>query len=488
MVTTLNHRSGLSNMELGFLVLLAISILLVTAGLEYSRFNCITPWPAFLVGTCSNSLVGYYFIPPASLELSLNTGADIVSKADTALLINLTGLTIAFASFYFVSYFLSRTRKLNSLLVQTKARDFFNFANISDQRCAIAYGASAACFAVIIFSIMAYAGVFPLLTEDITSNRAFINDYPELRPILNLATSTIPTTTIFVSLMLVLKAKELPKLVLMATALLLGCALLTGTRSFIVSAFTGLLIGFSLLWILGRSKFKISFTLYLAYQALFVFFGGLSGLLRDFGPSRFFEVTVQDPIGTGLFSLYSSYTGNNFSDLRDFSWILSKFNGDFYLGKTLLADVLGFLPSSILPFREEFTIGRVTNIIVGLPTDTHFGIRSSNFGVWYLNFGWVGVIIEGFILGIGYAIVQDLFSAYFQRIARGQEKVKVFSLSLLYFLPSIPETVAQLSPYFILYTQALILFLVYLYARTSISSSTGLSEIQETMDQPTSPS
>lgn len=473
-------------MELGFILILAIFVLLVAAGLEYSRFNCITPWPSFLVTTCFSSLIGYYFIPAASLELAALTGADIVSMADTALLINLTGIFVTFVSFYYVSYLLSRRRYVDSLRSEAENKYFLSFANISDRRCAIVYSVLAVFSAVIIFSIMAYAGVFPLLTDDVTSNRAFINSYPELRPILNLATSTITVITVFVVLMLILKAKELPKLALVAVALLIGCASLTGTRSFVSGLFSGAFTGFSLLWLFGKSRLKISFTLYLSYQAVLVFLGGASGLARDFGPSRLFEEAAKNPIDFGLYSLYNSYTGNNFSDLRDFSWILSKFNGEFYLGKTLLADILGFLPSSVLPFREEFTIGRVTNVIVGLPTDTHFGLRASNFGVWYLNFGWVGVIIEGFILGIGYAIVQDLFSAYFQRIVEGKEKVKVFSLSLLYFLPSIPDTIAQMAPYFILYTQMAILFLVYLCGRIPVPL-VGLSETQEITDQPTSP-
>jgi hypothetical protein len=467
-------------MELGLPLFLVLCILLFAASLEYSKFNCITPWPSFLLSTCFSSLLGYYFIPAASLELSSITGTDVASMADTALTINLTGIAVTFLSFYFVSYTLKRRRKSNDFLVETETRDFFGFANISDQRCAIAFGTIAVCSGVIIFCIMAYAGTFPLLTEDVTSNRGFINSYPELRPIINFATSTIAAITSFVTLTVVLKTKELPKFTLIATVFLIGCGLLTGTRSYLSGLLPGLLTGFSLLWLLRKSNFKISFSLYLAYQIVFIVLGGISGLLRDLTPSRFFELLAQEPLGFGLYSLSYSYTGNNFSDLRDFSWILSKFNGEFYFGKTLLADILGFVPSTVLPFRDEFTIGRVTNVIVGLPTETHFGIRSSDFGVWYLNFGWVGVAIEGCILGVGYAIIQDLFSSYFQRLVQGQEKVKIFSLCLLYFLPSIPQTLAQLSPYFILYSQALIIFLVYLYGRTLTASPIKLLEIQGT--------
>jgi hypothetical protein len=472
-------------MELGILVFLTIVILLFVAASEYSRFNCITPWPAFLIATCSNSLLGYYFIPAASFGLEENTGANIVAMADTAALINLTGIATTCITFFFVFSLLNRGSQPNSFLLGTKTREFFGFANISDRSCAIIFGVIAIFSAVIIFSIMAYSGVFPLLTEDINSNRGFINDHLELRPIFNLATSTTSTILVFVTLMLILKAKELPKLALLATVVLIGCSLLTGTRSFVGGVFSGLVISFSLLWLLGRSKFKVSFSIYLLYQIVIVFLGGLSGLIRDLSPSRFFEEVVRDPIGVISYSFISSYTGNNFCDLRDFSWILSKFDGNFYLGKTILAGVLNFLPSAIFPFRDEFTIGRVTNVIVGLPTDTHFGLRASNFGEWYLNFGWLGVIIEGLILGIGYAIVHNLFSAYFQRLAQGQEKIKIFTLSVLYFLPSIPETMASLSPFFILYTQALILFITHLFSRSLTDPSTELPD-QETITQPTS--
>jgi len=95
--------------------------------------------------------------------------------------------------------------------------------------------------------------------------------------------------------------------------------------------------------------------------------------------------------------------GNQFSDLRDFAWILSRFNGEWLMGKTYAAGYTPFLPSMFSPFRMEFGWGRWSSAIVGLDPSHHGGLRAGIFGEVYFNFGMIGLVIIcpfiGWIIG-----------------------------------------------------------------------------------------
>lgn len=450
-------------MELGILNFFAICLLLTLAGVEYSKFNIVTPWPAFLVVTCLNLLVGYYFIPVAAVGIG---DVDVISTADQALLINLSGIFTCLVSFYLVAAFNSKQNSLNELSDSALEQpESLAFENVSDRKASWVYGFTAIFTSLVIFSIMAYAGIFPLLSEDVAEARTFINDLPGLRPIYNFATSIVNPILVFVSLMCVLKWREFPKLVLIPAFLLFGTALLTGNRSFVAGIFGGVLIGLSMLWIVGRSRFKINYPLYVGSQFLFIFLGGLSGLARDITFNKFLANFVTNPLEILGYSLYYAYAGNNFSDLRDFSWILSKFDGEYYYGSTLITGFLSFVPTAILPLKEEYLFSRVTNKIVGLPTDSHFGIRASTFGEWYVNFGWAGAIFLGLILGIGYALLQQKFWQYFSTV-KGKNW-KVYSLMVLYFIPNIVESFIATSGNYNILIQLLLLIFVYFFSRTN---------------------
>lgn len=90
--------------------------------------------------------------------------------------------------------------------------------------------------------------------------------------------------------------------------------------------------------------------------------------------------------------------GNTFSDLRDFSWVLTGFHDDFLYGKTYLSGIFSMIPSSWWDFRDTYGIGKITNYYAGIQFE-HFGIRIGVFGEPYLNFGWAGVVAVGLILG-----------------------------------------------------------------------------------------
>lgn len=91
--------------------------------------------------------------------------------------------------------------------------------------------------------------------------------------------------------------------------------------------------------------------------------------------------------------------GNTFSDLRDFSWVLSYWNRDLYWGLSYFAAILSFIPSSIYPIRQTYGIGKITVLTAGLDPITHPGLRMGIFGEMYINFGIIAVVLFGILWG-----------------------------------------------------------------------------------------
>lgn len=96
------------------------------------------------------------------------------------------------------------------------------------------------------------------------------------------------------------------------------------------------------------------------------------------------------------------YGNTFFTGLRDSSWVLMDFEAHhypLYHGKTMLAGLLGFIPSSIAPFRSQYGWGNVTLRVVNIDPSERFGLAHVLFADWYINFGLPGVILVGALLG-----------------------------------------------------------------------------------------
>ena len=94
------------------------------------------------------------------------------------------------------------------------------------------------------------------------------------------------------------------------------------------------------------------------------------------------------------------FFGNNLCDLRDFAWMYSHWDHQLWLGRTYLAGMMTFVPRSASSFREIWTFGVATGRTVGLDTETHPGLKPGQFGEAYFNFGLLGVIVFGIVMGI----------------------------------------------------------------------------------------
>ena len=92
--------------------------------------------------------------------------------------------------------------------------------------------------------------------------------------------------------------------------------------------------------------------------------------------------------------------GNNFSDLRDFTWVNALWDHKLWMGKTYLAALTAFVPRFASEFRDTWGTGAATARTLGLDPHVHPGVRPGSFGESYFNFGLVGVVIIGLALGI----------------------------------------------------------------------------------------
>lgn len=105
----------------------------------------------------------------------------------------------------------------------------------------------------------------------------------------------------------------------------------------------------------------------------------------------------------GVFFSYlfiAVFFGNNFSDLRDFGWVYALWDHRFWYGKTYLAAITSFVPRFASQFRDRWGLGVATDTTVGLNPQVHPGLRPGIFGEGYFNFGLLGVIAVGILVGI----------------------------------------------------------------------------------------
>lgn len=82
--------------------------------------------------------------------------------------------------------------------------------------------------------------------------------------------------------------------------------------------------------------------------------------------------------------------GNTFSDFRDGALIVRQFhfvlNDSFLYGLTYFAGFLSFIPSSLSPFRLDWSWGRFSTNMLNGWTGEHFGLRGGQFMESYINF------------------------------------------------------------------------------------------------------
>lgn len=173
----------------------------------------------------------------------------------------------------------------------------------------------------------------------------------------------------------------------LATTLMLTLGLVFfGARSNILFIYLNVLLCY-----LVQLRAKISLLRITVIISIIVVGGLYLGSVRAgaYSLGAFFEL-----LGAAL--LY----GNTFSDLRDFAWVYALWNHQFWLGKTYLAAITSFVPRFASEFRDTWGLGVATARTLGFDPHVHPGVRPGAFGEGFFNFGIIGVIGIGVILGI----------------------------------------------------------------------------------------
>jgi hypothetical protein len=247
--------------------------------------------------------------------------------------------------------------------------------NIKSKRAHLFIVFTAILLGLLILAIQFKAGCF-------FNARGFFLSQPFLRPLFNLTISIFPIAFSFLALRYIqFREKQCLKFIV----ILLLFTIFFGVRSLGLS---GLLFLFTQ-WIYYRkgqcSFFKLAGTCF----GLF-FVAVILGQLRE-GHFDFLEV-----FPTLLAKLFY---GNNFSDTRDFAWILSCWNEEYLYGKSYLAALISFIPRVFSSLREEWGISMYTNQLTGFDSNVMPGLRPGLFGESFFNFSYFGVIVFGLLFG-----------------------------------------------------------------------------------------
>lgn len=176
------------------------------------------------------------------------------------------------------------------------------------------------------------------------------------------------------------------KILFSCTILLTIGLLFFGARSNVLAIFINVLLCY-----LVQLRTKISLFRLGGMIAVIILGGLYLGSVRagQYSLSNFFEL-----VGAAI--LY----GNTFSDLRDFAWVYALWDHKFWVGKTYLAALTAFVPRFASTFRDTWGLGVATATTLGLDPQVHPGVRPGLFGEGFFNFGLIGVVSVGFILGV----------------------------------------------------------------------------------------
>lgn len=293
------------------------------------------------------------------------------------------------------------------------------------------------CFVLLAPTIVSEGAIF--------SARNFFLQDDAMRPLFNL-TLCMFSMTIWYLAVRYLEWREKTQLYLLILLLIL-CAFL-GSRGSVVG---GLILLFSLH--VYSKKGRVSLwkcsALVLTLLSLALFLECLRQGLRD-------------PLFSMLYKTAELLYGNQFSDTRDFAWVLSYWDGDFQYGKTYIAALFSFLPRIFASFREAWSYGAYSVTLVGMDPSFHAGLRPGPFGEIYLNFGILGVFFLGTLTGY---IMRRCDVRLKEVIVREGSLIRAYTATFPYFfLANFLNTAGFWLLYFFLFTN---LFFYLLGSRLS---------------------
>lgn len=271
--------------------------------------------------------------------------------------------------------------------------------------------------AVFTFLCYRYNGMFPLFNK----GRAFYLNQP-FSPIYLLACEALSLFGLYEGLRFVAERKGLVWFLVCG-----ACLVLTGNRGTVLLQVVlpvllyGLYVhGFKKGGKKGLKRQTLAVVVVLALTAV----GGLA------------LQTIRGGKGIGGLQAYANEIlyGNTFCDVRDGAYLLKGhhdiMNDELVGGKTYAAGLISFIPSSMSPFRTEWSWGRFSSQKLS-NWKNHFGFRGGNFMEAYLNFGIVGVVAAAVLMAFLLAWQEQLFRTVFLFGYKTVSGKEIFACSLL---------------------------------------------------------
>jgi oligosaccharide repeat unit polymerase len=213
--------------------------------------------------------------------------------------------------------------------------------------------------------------------------RAYTFAHPALRPVALI----ISNYSIIIASHSLARYVDKKERVLLACTLLLSFGLLFfGARGNIVSIYLNVLLCYLMSLRTRISLLRLA-TIISSILLIVLYLGSVRS--GQYSLSDFFALLA-------VLLLY----GNNFSDLRDFAWVDALWSHQLWMGKTYLAALMAFVPRFASEFRDTWGTGAATATTLGLDPHVHPGVRPGFFGEGYFNFGLLGVIVVGLLIGI----------------------------------------------------------------------------------------
>jgi len=236
---------------------------------------------------------------------------------------------------------------------------------------------------------MALSGTIPLLAENAAEARFAMIQSDAARAAYHAGTAILPFITGGLLMFIIRRPIRMLGLDGWVAGAILAIQVLTSNR--LPLAIT-LFVTLSLLTLEMRWPRAL---LLMAFSGFFVGFTMLTGFTSILRQDRG-QLERGDLVAS---SLSEAFLGDNLIDVRDASWVFSKWDYEPLLGRTYLGGLTAMLPSGIFPMKKEWHLGLTAIRIVGWDPDEHFGLRITFFGEAFLNFGPAGVVGLALILG-----------------------------------------------------------------------------------------
>lgn len=320
---------------------------------------------------------GYFFLQETAARQGA-IGYDTERFAGMLVLLNVFGFVILFSVMAFV-YMVERVRGV----------DYGHWPqNVDNSLQWLLRVAGTGC-AIVLVLPMAQSGVIPLFAADSTQARFDIVESSWVRPLYHMGSALLPLVVAGIVVWIIRKPRRLFGWDGLMCLVMTTAQLLTSNRLPLALTLVATLALISMEFKLPRVIF---FLVFLSYIAAFTFLSGLTSLWRER------EVELKPDLIQR--SVRQAFIGDNIIDLRDGSWVLSKWDFKPLAGKTYLGGMVAFMPSGLFPQKKDWHLGMNAVRIIGWEDKEHFGLRLTFFAEAFLNFGLAGVGVLATLMGV----------------------------------------------------------------------------------------